>query len=787
MNKWNRIRYMPNLPLEPGRHVTACGEHRALSLEAAKEGMVLLKNQENLLPLPRGTRLALFGKGTFDYVKGGGGSGDVTTAYTVNLYEGLQKLKNHVSVEENLANYYRNYVVERYAQGDLPGMIAEPELPCELIRQARAFADTAVISISRFSGEGWDRGGRGQALFERGDFYLSNAEAAMVEAVTAAFPRVIAVLNVGGMVDSQWFFTNDRVQSVLMAWQGGMEGGSAAAELLCGIGTPCGKLPDTLAKGLEDYPSTENFHESVYYVDYTEDIYVGYRYFETVPGAAQRVNYPFGYGLSYTNFDWDIRSAREAGDEIVLCVRVRNTGNYSGKEVLQTYVSAPQGKLGKPAMVLTAFRKTELLAPGGEQEVELRFPVYAMASYDDLGKVAKSAYVLEKGEYRLYVGTSVRNTKEAAFVYMQREDRVIRQLSEKLKPNSLKKRMLPDGSFEELPQFPVTDPNATGLPAQPEREKLGVTPEYRYVPSIPRSKYSDRSDRMFDEVAQGTMSLDEFMEQLTLEQLTSIVGGQPCLGVANTCGFGNLPEFRVPNCMTADGPAGVRIDPQVGVKTTAFPCMTLMASTWNPELTYAVGQAGAREIRENNLACWLTPAVNIHRSPLCGRNFEYYSEDPLLAGKMAAGMVRGIQSQGVAPSVKHFALNNKETNRKNSDSRVSERAAREIYLKVFEILVREADPWYIMSSYNLINGCRASENRELLEDILRGEWGFSGMVSTDWWTCGEQYKEVKAGNDLKMPGGFPARLQEAVAAGLLTREELTRSAKRILGVILRLA
>jgi beta-glucosidase len=211
-----------------------------------------------------------------------------------------------------------------------------------------------------------------------------------------------------------------------------------------------------------------------------------------------------------------------------------------------------------------------------------------------------------------------------------------------------------------------------------------------------------------------------------------------------------------------------------------------LASTWDPELAYAVGEAGAKELKENNLAAWLTPAVNIHRSPLCGRNFEYYSEDPVLAGTMAAGYVRGIQSQKVSSCVKHFAMNNKETNRKNSDSRVSERAAREIYLKAFEIIVKTADPWYVMSSYNLINGCRASECKELLEDILRQEWGFGGMVSTDWHTYSEQYKEINAGNDLKMPGGFPARLMKALERGLITRQQLEVSAKRILGVILRL-
>jgi beta-glucosidase len=264
-----------------------------------------------------------------------------------------------------------------------------------------------------------------------------------------------------------------------------------------------------------------------------------------------------------------------------------------------------------------------------------------------------------------------------------------------------------------------------------------------------------------------------------------LLGGQPNTGVANTFGYGNMPEYGIPNVMTADGPAGLRIAPQCGVNTTAWPCATLLACTWDRDVVYAVGEAGAREVKENNIAVWLTPAINIHRSPLCGRNFEYYSEDPFLTGRMAAAMVKGIQSQHIGATVKHFALNNKETNRKNSDSRVTERAAREIYLKAFEIVVKEAVPWSIMSSYNIINGHRASENRELLEDILRGEWGWKGMVTTDWWTCGEHYKETKAGNDVKMGCGYPERLLEAKALGLISRAEMDTCANRILELILK--
>lgn len=802
MSKWQRIKFQPNLPLgENGQRVTACAEHIALSKNAAMEGMVLLKNEQRVLPLQKGTRLALFGKGTFDYVKGGGGSGDVTVEYITNLYEGFLSLGDHVYVEENLADYYRQYVKGQYIAGSVPGMIAEPVLSDELCDKARAFTDTAVISISRFSGEGWDRSVadestnsepqralaiKGSELYEHGDFYLSDAETALVEKVKTYFPKVIVVLNVGGMVDTQWFFDDDHIQSVLMAWQGGMEGGKAAAELLCGLSNPSGKLSDTFAKRLEDYPSTAGFHESEDYVDYTEDIYVGYRYFETLTGAAEKVNYPFGYGLSYTNFEWSVISAGEKKGLIRVRVRVTNTGDMAGKEVIQLYVGAPQGLLGKAARSLMAFKKTRLLQPGEEQMVELTFAVSAMASYDDLGKVAKSAYVLEKGDYLFYVGTSVRDTVKLDYVYTVENDVVTEQLSAKLVPTNLKHRLLADGTYEELPLGEPNDPDFTVLePLDGVSKWGGEQPAVREVQRIPR-RSRERVDRLdFNLVASGVVSLDKFVDELTLDELAHLLGGQPNTGVANTWGFGNLPQYYLPNAMTADGPAGLRIKPECGVKTTAFPCATLLACTWDPEVTFAVGEAGAKEVKENNIAAWLTPAVNIHRSPLCGRNFEYYSEDPFLTGTMAASMVKGIQSQHIAPSVKHFALNNKETNRKNSDSRVSERAAREIYLKVFEIIVKTSKPWYIMSSYNIINGHRASESRDLLTGILRDEWGFDGMVSTDWWTYGEHYKEVKAGNDLKMASGYPERLMAALEAGVLTREEMTTCVKRILNIILK--
>ena len=464
---------------------------------------------------------------------------------------------------------------------------------------------------------------------------------------------------------------------------------------------------------------------------------------------------------------------------------VTNLGQRAGKEVVQVYYSAPQGKLGKPALELGAFGKTRLLEPGETQIMLLTFPVSSMASFDDMGKISKSAYVLEAGDYSFYVGNSSENLEKWEEDWSLQSDRITSQLTSKAAPYQLPKRLMGDGSYEILPER-ERDLDPLGLPEQNMDLLEGMEPADRGYGQMLRKEMREPGKHLLSEVAEGKITLEEFMEQLSDRDLAELLGGQPNTGVANTYGMGNLREYGVPNVMTADGPAGLRIRPQCRVYTTAWPCATMLACTWNTELVEKVGAAGASEVKENNIGIWLTPAMNIHRSPLCGRNFEYYSEDPLVAGKMGAAMVRGIQSQHIAASVKHFACNNKESNRKDSDSRVSERALREIYLKGFEIVVKESDPWTIMSSYNLINGHRASENKDLLTGILREEWGFKGIVTTDWWTRGEHYKEAKAGNDIKMGCGYPDRLIMALEKGLITREEIKICAKRILEMILKL-
>ena len=820
MDKWRRIKYQPNQPLYPGHdRVTAGGEHIALSRRAAGEGMVLLKNENHVLPLDRGERVALFGKASVDYVKGGGGSGDVTVDYVKNLWDGMKEKENEgkVVLLPELYAFYKENVDKQYEAGAVPGMTVEPELPDELLRTAKSFADTAVISICRFSGESWDRqiasddGGSfipdtekhfvelRNRIFEDGDFYLTKGERALIEKVTGCFDKVAVVLNVGGVVDSTWFKKDERIDSVLLSWQAGMEGGAATADILCGDVNPSGKLTDTFAASLVDYPSTEHFHDSPDYVDYTEDIYVGYRYFETMNGAKKKVNYPFGFGLSYTEFVLEDSTVLYTGTGAKLSVRVTNVGECAGKEVVQVYYSAPQGRLGKPAKELAAYQKTRLLQPGESQYVHFLVPYASMASYDDLGKIRKSAWVLEAGEYDFYVGTSVENVHKLEEAYCLDKDIVTEQLSSRCAPSALPKRLLSDGSYEELPvddeavedsaakrrEREREEQAALGLAAQDYDALEGALP-YPYAPEDYAARGEKRERMSLQDVAEGKIPMDTFISQLEVEELAALLGGQPNMGVSDTFGIGNLSECDIPNVLTADGPAGLRIRPERGVTTTAWPCATLLACTWNTELVEAVGRAGAEEVKENNLGIWLTPAINIHRSPLCGRNFEYCSEDPVVAGKTGAALVRGIQSMHIGAELKHFACNNKETNRKESDSRLSERALREIYLKGFEIVVKEAKPYLVMSSYNLINGVRASENKELLTNILRDEWGFEGLVTTDWYTHGEHYKEVKAGNDIKMGRGFADRLMQAYREGALSREEMETSVRRLLHVIMKM-
>lgn len=790
MEKYARFRYQPCLPLgDDGTRVTASQKHISLSRKAAAEGIVLLKN-DGTLPLQKGEPVALFGKAVIEYIKGGGGSGDVYCPYITNIADGFaqKEAENKVNVYKPLIDFYRNYAKKESvnvltreqidARWDIVNNmefcqkrddmtydtfaamhIKEAEVPDELIEKAADFAKTAIITLSRFSAEGVDR----RPI--EGDYLLSSLEKALIDKCCSLFEKVVIVLNSGAQIDCEYFADNDKIGAVLFAWQGGMEGGSAIADIICGDTTPSGKLADTIAKSYFDYPSAKDFNECFDHVDYSEDIYVGYRYFETFEHAKSRVRYPFGFGLSYTSFEIENVLMFKHGEKIYCALDVKNTGKCDGKEVVQIYFSAPNGVLGKPSKVLCAYQKTKLLHPEEKETLLLSFDISFMASFDDFGKIEKSAYVLEKGTYRFFVGTDVRNNKENEFTYTVENDTVISQLKSLCAPKLLKKRLRSDGTYEQLPSAET---------------------KVKFTPDEPTRQVTFNKKVMFDLVPEET-SVEDFVSQMTLEELANFVGGQPPTGVANTGCFGGLKRLAVPAIPTADGPAGLRLEPKTGILTTAWPCATALACTWNTKLIEKVGAAGGAELRENNLGIWLAPALNIHRDPLCGRNFEYYSEDPLVAGKCATAAVRGVQSQKTAVSIKHFACNNKEANRFACDSRLSERALREIYLKGFEITVKEAEPWTLMSSYNLINGVHTSESYELLTEILRNEWGFKGMVVTDWGQKNDPVAEVKAGNDMKMHVGYPDELLKACKDGVLTRQELEKCVVRILTMFTKLA
>lgn len=778
-NKWQRLTYMHGLPLYGDRRVTASKEHIELSRKAASEGMVLLKNDRNVLPLRKNAKVAVFGKAQADYVKGGGGSGDVTVSYVVSILQGLREkeAEGKLQLFKATSDYYESYVASCYDSGAEPGLVKEPTIETTLLQQARDFTDTALLTISRYSKESYDRTG---SLYD-GDYFLSHEEEALIKSVTELFPTTIVVLNVGGIMDTAWFCTNPKVQGALLAGQAGMAGGLAASDILVGDVNPSGHLASTMAQDFSVYPSSHTFNESESYVEYEEDIYVGYRYFETLPNAKEKVCYPFGYGLSYTTFKVEQVKTNIKDGIVTVDATITNTGNRAGKAVVQAYCEAPQGKLGKAKRVLVAFAKSKELAAKEKQSITLSFTLYNCASYDDEGLVSKASYVLEAGDYFFHIGQDVRNTEKIGSLHLN-EDVVLQQLDNRCTPKQLKRRLTAEGEYRTIPKYEAN----CSLPDDKVYPSDGTYPAESPF-AIPYSAWSKQKSPQFIEVFEGKLSLDDFIASLSDEEKIHILCGQPNRGCADTFGMGNLPHKGVPNVMTADGPAGLRIKEKAGVTTTAFPCASLLASTWDVDLLKEVGHCAAEEVLENGIGIWLAPAINIQRSPLCGRNFEYYSEDPLLTGKLAASLIRGIQSVGVAASLKHFACNNKETNRRESDSRLSERALREIYIKAFEICVKEADPWTIMSSYNLINGERASCRRDLLTNILREEWGFKGLVTTDWYTHGEQFREINAGNDVKMGCGTPEYTLEKLKAGNLDRKALDVSVRRVLEMILKLA
>ncbi len=761
------------------------------AIRAAAEGAVLLKNDKNALPLREGERISVFGRIQFDYYKSGTGSGGmINTRYVVGILDALKEEK--LILNRELEQVYLDWIKEHpYDFGS--GWAMEPwcqqEMPLTrgTVERAAAISDVAIVVIGRTAGEDRD------IKREAGGYLLTKTEEEMLKKVCAAFERVIVLLNVGSIIDMSWVKTYDP-QALLYVWQGGMEGGHGVTEVLMGRVNPCGKLTDTIARSLEDYPSDPDFG-GLSGNCYREDIYVGYRYFETF--ARDKVLYPFGFGLSYTSFVFKSSMTVEK-ERCIIEISVKNTGHTAGKEVLQVYVCAPQGKLGKPVRELAAFAKTRCLRPGEVEDLYLEVKKDDLASYDDSGVTGyKSCYVLEEGIYRFYVGTDVRSAESVGAMEVKAIE-VTRMCREALAPVE---------EFERIK--PVRDKNDRFVIL---REKA---PTRTYSMKERRGREKKREilcsgnlGYRLEDVYDGCVTLEQFIGQLSDQDLCCIVRGEgmcsPKVTPGTAAAFGGITDslagYGIPCGCCADGPSGIRMD--CGTYGFCLPNGTCLASTFNEKLVEELYELEGAELRKNRIDILLGPGMNIHRHPLNGRNFEYFSEDPLLTGKIAAAQLRGMGKYHVTGALKHFAANNQETNRRTYNSAVSERALREIYLKGFEIAVKETDACAIMTTYGSLNGLWSAGNYDLVTTILREEWKFDGLVMTDWWASINEEGEpasvrnvsamVKSQNDIYMVAQDAEKnsnkddLEESLKNGTLTRGDLQRCAANILRVLMRL-
>jgi len=686
------------------------------------EGIVLLKNDNQVLPLKTGSCVSVFGRIQSNYIKSGTGSGGlVNVEYVVGIPEGLRKAG--LILNEELVQTYANWEKEHpFDKGS--GWATEPwsqeEMPLsdEIVNKASMNSDAAIVIIGRSAGEDKDNSN------VEGSYLLTVLEKDMLAKVTKHFKKVIVVLNVGNIIDMNWV-EEYHPQAVLYAWQGGQEGGNSVAGIIVGNETPSGKLTDTIAYHISDYPSSANFGNKDKNC-YCEDIYVGYRYFCSF--AKDKVLYPFGYGLSYTKFVYKNCSVKWNETAVNIRLTIKNIGNYAGKEVVQVYVQAPQGKLGKPERVLAGYAKSSLLKPGESEEVEVEFRLKEIASFDDTGITGhKRCFLLEKGVYHVLIGTDcMTDIYKKSFEIS--EDIVLEQCTKALYPTENFNRMKPalqDGKWD------ITYEKVVG-----EENDLRAQIDYNIPKEIAYT--GDQGIKLVD-VRDGKATMEAFVAQFSDEDLAIISFGEgmnsPKVTAGTGCAFGGLSESLlmkgVPVACGDDGPSGLRIDS--GVIGTLMPNGTMMACTWNDSLLEELFTYEGREMAENNIDALLGPGINIHRHPLCGRNFEYFSEDPLLTGRIGYAICKGIANTGSTGVIKHFCGNNQETNRHNLDSVISERALREIYLRPFEIVVKMGDACKsIMTSYNPVNGTWTAGNYDLTTTILRDEWGYTGFVMSDW-------------------------------------------------------
>lgn len=759
---------------------TPVSDFDKICLKANAEGAVLMKN-DGSLPLVKGEKVAVFGRMQTSYYKSGTGSGGaVNTAYVTNILDSL-KNSNYVEVDSELEKIYKDWIAENpFDKGDgwvQPWAQKEMSLSDEVVRAAADRNDKAIIIIGRTAGEDKDN-------TPTPDSYLLNdVELDMIEKVTSAFSKVCVILNTGNIIDMNWS-EEFSVGAVMYVWQGGQDGGEAVAQILCGKMYPSGKLSDTIPKKIEDYPSCENFSNNDENI-YSEDVFVGYRYFETF--AKDKVMYPFGFGLSYTTFSTKVISMNCNEREVSLEFEVVNTGKYPGKEVVQVYCEGCTEKLTRPARELKAFAKTQELLPGSSQKLVIKFNVSDMAAYDDTGVTGnKSCYVLEKGIYNIYAGSDVRSAVKVYSVE-QPETVVTERLSSSMAPVASFERMINNNGSVAYEKLEACEIDAPIYQNPPENVYIG-----------------DKGIKLAD-VYNKKATMDEFISQLSDFDLAVLSQGEgmnsPKVRPGTGGAFGgvndSLLSFGIPIVCVTDGPSGLRFDN--GDLATSLPNGTLMACTWNEDLTEELYTFEGIEGFAHNVDALLGPGTNIHRIPLCGRNFEYLSEDPFLAGSIATKMCKGLKNGGITGTIKHFAANNKEQNRKEINMIISERALREIYLKPFEMVIKSRTVTMLMTAYNQINGQFCSANPDLNTAILRDEWGYEGLVMTDWWPK-THYDEdgnavdtrempIKAQNDLFMVNADAEKtaadgLIDYITNGALTRNELARNAKNILNVIL---
>ena len=764
--------------------------YAVLARQATAEGCVLLENEGQALPLREGERVAVFGRMAFHYYKSGLGSGGlVNTRYVVGILDALKECKE-IQLDEKLMGIYADWIKENpYDEGQgwgrVPWSQKEMEVTEEMLDCARN-NDVSLVIIGRTAGEDQDNNTK------PGSYCLTETEEDMIRRVCQVSKRTVIVLNVGNIIDMSWV-KKYHPQAVLYAWQGGQEGGNGVADVLTGKVCACGKLTDTIAQSIEDYPSTENFGDP-FKNYYKEDIYVGYRYFETF--AKDKVLYPFGYGLSYTSFGIKAEILKNSEEELTVAAEVVNTGAVKGKEVVQVYAKVPQGKLGNPARRLIGFAKTGELKPGEKEEVVIVIPKYDLTSYDDSGVTGhKSCYVLEEGTYEIFVGSDVRSA-EFAGCY-EEKFRVVEKLQEACAPvekfSRMKAVLMPDGSYqavtEEVPVRTV-DPQ--------ERRKQNLPETLAYT--------GDKGYKLVD-VLDGKVSMENFVAQIREEDLIAMFRGEgmcsPKVTPGTAAAFGGVTEsmkaLGIPVGCCADGPSGIRMD--CGTKAFSLPNGTALGCTFNTELVSDLYEMTGKELRLNKIDSLLGPGMNIHRNPLNGRNFEYISEDPLLTGRICAAQVKAMAKSGIGSTIKHFCGNNQEVGRSTSDSVMSERCLREIYLKGFEMAVREGGARSVMTTYGSVNGLWTAGSYDLCTTILRKEWGFEGIVMTDWWAKSNyeghqaevQVKApmVAAQNDIYMvvsdAKANPEKddVEEMLHAGKLTLGELQRNGANILGFLLK--